>query len=270
VPSLEEDQLGSRLIELAHATAFADPLACLIVPSMELALAALLGAVFGWAANQFLPGIYRHITRQPAIHVFVETDPAIIWAGAPSWVGASYLVADTAGLRAPPSNFCPDWYGWLRDRGAIPGGMTEAEITLTAGTDLTILLDGIRAKVVRRGRPPDWINLRCAVAGADITPRHISIDLDTFDPLTTSFVDESGGLMKTPRLTLSRGEAEKFYVMAQAPADDVEWTAELLAIVNGKRRIFAIDDNGKPFRTCATEGLPTHEWYGTEWQPPLP
>jgi hypothetical protein len=231
----------------------------------------VLGAIVGWAVNQFLPGLWRRISRQPLIHVYVETDPAIIWAGAPPWVGASYLVPDARGLGSPPSNFCPDWYTWLRERGAVAGGMTEAEITLTAGTDLTIAIDGIRAKVVRRGTPPSWVHLLCAVGGADITPRHIRIELDTFDPPTTSFIDEEGQPAKWPRLSLTKGELEKLHVMAEARAEDVEWTAELLTIVNGKRRNFTIDDKGKPFRTCATEGLPTYGWYGVSgWEPPLP
>lgn len=238
---------------------------------MELVLAALLGAIFGWAANQFLPSLWRQITRQPMIQVFVEANPAIIWAGAPPWVGASYVLPDVAGLGVPPSNLCTDWYAWLRGRGAVPGGMTEAEITLTAGTELTVVVDGVRAKVVRRGQPPAWTHLICGVGGADITPRHLRIELDGFDTPTTSFVNQDGQSVRWPRLSLSKGEAEKLYMVAKTRSYDVEWTAEVLAIVNGKRRIFTIDNNGKPFRTCGTEGLPTHVWYGSgEWEPPLP
>jgi hypothetical protein len=239
---------------------------------MEVVLAALLGALFGWAANQFLPGAWRTLTRRPVVHLYVETDPAVIWAGAPPWVGAGYVLPDVVGLGDPPSSFCPDWYSWLRPRGAVPAGSTEAEITLTSATNTTVILDGVRAKVVRRGPPPAWTHLICVVGGADITPRHIRIELDGFDVPLTSFVSEvSGERIRVPRLVLSPGQAEKFYLLAKCRSEDIEWTAELLAIVNGKRRVFAITNDGKPFRTCGVEGLPTHSWYGTgAWDPPLP
>lgn len=233
-------------------------------------MAALLGAVLGWAANHFLPGLWRQLTRRPPLHVFVETNPALIWAGSPPWVSTSYVVPDPRNLGAPPSNFCPDWHDWLRDAGAVPGPSTEAEITLTASGDLTVVVDGFRTRIVRQGDLPPWTHLQCLAGGADIIPRHVRIDLEAFSPPTASFVDSGGSPIAAPKLSLSKGEAEKIYLIAEARYTDVEWTGELLVIVDGKRRVLTIDDNGKPFRTCGTEGLRTHRWVGTEWEPPLP
>lgn len=237
---------------------------------MDWLLAALGGAVIGWAANHFLPGVWRSITRTPPIQVFVEVDPAIIWAGSPPWLGASYVVPNLRGLGKPPSSFCPEWHGWLRDRGAVPGAEMEIEVTLSASTEVTVVIDGVRAKVVRKRERPSWIHLLCAVGGADLIPRHVSIDLDGFDPPATVFRDHDLNPTEWPRLSLSKGEVEKLSLRATANTHDIEWKAEILAIVDGKRRTFTIDENGNPFRTCATEGLPRHMWTGVEWEPPLP
>jgi hypothetical protein len=103
-----------------------------------------------------------------------------------------------------------------------------------------------------------------------MTPQHIRIDLEGFDPPITYVIDPAGNRVSLPRFSLSKGEAEKLHIIAEASKQDIEWTVELLTIVNGKRKILTIDDEGRPFRTCGTEGLPTHGWYFNEWQPPLP
>lgn len=114
-----------------------------------------------------------------------------------------------------------------------------------------------------------WAVNHFAPGAADITPRHLRIDLDGFGVPTTSWVDPEGDTITQQRLSLSKGQAEKLLVIASAQSMDIEWTAELLALVNGKRRIFQINDKGKPFRTCGSSGLRAHEWLGSAWRPPL-
>lgn len=238
---------------------------------MELLITALLGAVLGWAATHFLPGLWRKVRRVPDLRIFVETDPAIIWAGAPPWVAGNYVVPDTTGLGAPPSEGCPAWYEWLLNRGAVPGDWTEVEVTFIADSDLTIVVDGLRPKAVKRERPSSWRSLLCAVGGADITPRQIRIDLETFEQPTVSFYAAGGEPSGPFRLSLAKGEVEKVRLEARAQHNYFEWTTDVLAIVNGKRRVLSITDGGRPFRTCGTDGLPTHVWDGSgKWQPPLP
>lgn len=61
----------------------------------------ILGAVIGFAVNEMLGrgvrAIERRHARQDPLVVHVETDPSIIWAGMPPWIGAGFLVPPEVG-----------------------------------------------------------------------------------------------------------------------------------------------------------------------------
>jgi hypothetical protein len=239
--------------------------------AMELLAGALLGSVVTWAVGHFLPGAWRRLTGKPDLQVFVEDDLAVIWAGAPPWVGASYLVPNFPIEGSPPAS-CPDWHRWALGLGGVAGDSTHVEVTLMPGADLTVVVDAVRARVVSSRAQPRWTNLVCAVGGADITPRHMAVDLEAQPHPTSRGVGFEGEPFEWLSFSLAKGEVEKVHIIGSVRSRDIEWTAEILAIVNGKRRVFPINKNGKPFRTCSTRDLPSHMWVQAQsaWHPPLP
>jgi hypothetical protein len=82
---------------------------------------ALIGALITWAVSFFVPGVYRHVIRRPALHVHQERDRAVIWAGSPPWVTYGFMVECPDELGEPPSEFYPigglrhdRWEPWMR------------------------------------------------------------------------------------------------------------------------------------------------------------
>ncbi len=129
-----------------------------------------------------------------------------------------------------------------------------------------VVIDAFRAKVINQEAPLPWTLVRCTTGGADLTKRGVEIDLDGFDPPTTHFVDRDHETLRgAPTISVGPGEAEMFHVRARAGWSYVEWTAEASLIVNGKRQVLKIDDSGKPFRTCSSDGRPERWWIGSQW-----
>jgi hypothetical protein len=229
---------------------------------------AVVGGLVTWAVSYFMPGVYRHVTRRPSLHVHIEADRSVIWAGAPPWVTYGFMIESPDGLGEPPSSFCPDWWAWARALGAVDANETEVQLTFTAATDTTVVIDAFTARVAKRADPLPWTLVQCTTGGADLTKRGVQIDLDSFDPPTTHFVDREHEIVRgAPTISVGPGEAEMFHVRARARSSYVEWTAEARLIVNGKRQVVRIDDNGKPFRTCSSNGRPERWWTGGRWTP---
>lgn len=231
---------------------------------VEAVVGGIVGAVVGALAVYFLPGLMRSASRRGPLDVHVEDDPAIIWAGAPPWVGAEFLMPD-GDLPDPPSTFCPDWWAWAHANGGVDAGQTHVRVSLVGATDLTVVIDGIRATVHSRTEPKGQV-VSCPAGGADIVPKHFEIQLDTFDPPTTSFLNIDGEPSPMPAFKIAKGEVEMLHIIASTEQDRVEWAGELLAIVNGKRQTIDIRPQGEGwFTTAATHGLPSRTSYGDGW-----
>jgi hypothetical protein len=79
----------------------------------------------------------------------VDTDQAVIWAGAPPWVGFSYY------FRAgPPSDEPPeagfDWSAWAYKRAGVDVAITMLQVTIQAKLKATVVLDAPIVRVVDR------------------------------------------------------------------------------------------------------------------------
>lgn len=202
----------------------------------------------------------------------VETDPSIIWAGMPPWIGAGFLVPPDADVDGPPLH-CPDWRAWLKERGGIDERTTQVRVTLTAREELLVVIDAIRVRIHERTAAPQWRQLTCGVGGADISPRRGEIDLSLFDPPAVEWIDEDGQGVGAPTFSLASGEAEMLHLWANVADDQsVAWTAEILAIVDGKRQVVEVSDGGKPFVTAGSaNAISSHMAVSGsgEWNPPL-
>jgi hypothetical protein len=245
------------------------------VPMADVALI-LLGAVIGFAVHEGLGRGVRRLDRRRATNdplvVHVETDPSIVWAGMPPWIGAGFLVPVEADISLPPAH-CPEWWTWARARSGVDESVTQVRITMTARRDIVVVVDGLRVKVSARRAVPPWRRIICPVGGADITPRRAEVRLSDFDPPMVLWVDEAGDAISAPAFTLSGSDAEMIHLWAHVGDHEwVEWTAELLVLVDGRRRVIDVSDNGRPFVTSGSDGIAAdHVWDSSSdrWEPPL-
>lgn len=212
-----------------------------------------------------------HDTEAAGVEVHVETDPSIIWAGMPPWIGAGFLVPLEADVSSPPGHY-PDWRTWARSVGGVDETLTQLRVTLTARKDLLVVVDGVRVRVHARKHVPPWRSITCGVGGADVSPRRAEVQLSGFNPPTFSWVDESGDVIAAPTFSVSGSEAEMLHIWAYVEDEWVEWTAELLVLVDGRRQTIDINDRGRPFVTTGSQGALSHHMWasgGDRWDPPL-
>lgn len=158
------------------------------------------------------------------------------------------------------------------DLGGVDERSTQVRLTLTARQDLLVVVDAVRVKVHARRPVPPWRAITCAVGGADITPRRGDINLSFFDPPPVDWVDADGEPTNMPTFSLTAGEAEILHLWANVEEEWVEWSGELLVMVDGQRQVVEIADNGRPFVTTGSAGASSHHMRvsgGDEWSPPL-
>jgi hypothetical protein len=235
-----------------------------------LILGALIGAVVTRAVDWGFQRNRRLRAMKSPLVVHVETDPAIIWAGAPPWVGAGFLVPPNADVSLPPTQHCPGWRTWIRNLGGVDESITQVRVTLSAKEDLNVVVDGLRAHVHSRKPVPPWRHVICAVGGADITPKRAEIALDDFAQPVIQWLNEGCEAVSAPTFSLSGSESEMLQFWARSRSEWIEWTAELFLIVDGQRKVIPIDDTGDRFITTGAEGATSqHMWAAGSWQPPL-
>jgi hypothetical protein len=235
----------------------------------------LVGATLGFFVKEGLGrGVRsldrRRATRDPLL-VHVESDPSIIWAGMPPWIGAAFLVPPEADLTSPPSD-CRDWHAWAHARGAVDADESHHRVTLIARRDVLVVVDGLRVRVHRREQSPGWRSIICGVGGAGVSPRHARIELSGFDPPMTYWIDEDGDQIAPPRFSLSATEVEMLHISANVGDEWVEWTIELLVLVDGQRKVIEISDGGRPFVIAGAAAATGHHMWvsgGSSWDPPL-
>lgn len=89
----------------------------------------------------------RRAFRESPVDVVVDTDRAVIWSGAPPWVGATYFfeggLPDTASPEA-----CYDWGPWVRANGGHDCGETQLLVTIQAKLDASVVVDAPLVRVV--------------------------------------------------------------------------------------------------------------------------
>jgi hypothetical protein len=67
-------------------------------------------------------------------------------------------------------------------------------------------------------------------------------------------------------LHVAKGDVEKLLVRAETSCSYLEWTGNLIVIVNGAVRRIPIKCDGDSFRTCATDELPHWLWQDGRWE----
>jgi hypothetical protein len=113
--------------------------------------------------------------------------------------------------------------------------------------------------------PPRGLAIAAGVGGQPVTVRHVRVSLDDPAPITT-YGDDGQEQARSFGFVIGRQEREVFHLVATTHASRVEWTAELVLLVDGRRRRFRISDSGASFRTSGSEGLDKYFWSGSAWR----
>lgn len=208
------------------------------------------------------------VAAEQPLDVLVETDQAIVWAGAPPWVGFSYYFSNGLPDEAPPTvGF--DWSRWAYKHGGIDVGITMVQLTIQARQRANVVLDAPVVRIVAREDVAGGTVGTYGAGGADLHPRHFRVDLDMFDPPSVEYLNEDYEPVRNPAFKLTEGEVERFQIWAYATGDLlIEWTLELPIIVNGSRQEIAVDGpTGLSFATVGREhGLTEALSYGQGWR----
>lgn len=235
---------------------------------------AVIGVVVGGLVNPFLAPWARRAERvgesvagDDPVDVLVDTDQAVIWAGAPPWVGFSYYFAAGIPDNEPPETGF-DWSRWAYKNGGVDVAITMLQVTLQAKLKSTVVLDAPIVRLVDRKRVEEGDIATYGAGGADLHPRHFEVDLDMFDPPVVSYMNEDVQVVPNPAFKLAAGDVERFHVWAYARGSDlVEWTLDLPVIVNGRRLVLPVQgptDLG--FRTLGSDsGVRERLRVGNDW-----
>ncbi len=197
----------------------------------------------------------RSVWGSSPLLVHVERDPSIIWAGDPDWVAFSTYFRDPLQLDEPPADRT-EWLDWARRRGGVDASQTQLQVILQAKTDVAVVVEGLRVRQEIRPVQGGCVLVR-PVGGADLVPRHFHVDLDWgSSPLVTYRGAGSGEPEDIPRMKIPAGDIERFHIWAEADSGWHDWTLDLLLLVEGRRLVVPINDEGAPFRTVGSAGLP--------------
>jgi hypothetical protein len=245
---------------------------------MKFILSAIIGALITLVITALtyplagrLERVSRRLWHVKPFDVHTETNPSIIWAGYPPWVGATVWLPIIPS--EPPPLACPDWHAWARQRAGFDGELSVLKVTIQARKDVSILIEGVN---VRQNEPkkPEQIGgyiLRCpAPGGASIAPHRIEASLDWGGGTGTStWLDQSGQPIQPKQLTLSSGEFEQFQIWVTTEEGWHEWWLELILLSEGRNMVFPIcaQDN-RPFITVGRRELLERIWSNGQWEVP--
>ncbi|MFC7817056.1 helix-turn-helix domain-containing protein [Streptomyces sp. NPDC057367] len=186
--------------------------------------------------------------------------------------GHDYVI-DKPPSQIPPPPVPQDAAPWAATQSAVHGGETLVRLSVQGRSDTAVVLEALRVRVVGRGVPAEGnayaMDQGC---GGSVTPRYFAVDLDKDRPVARA-VDgnDSGTPVPAVRMPyrVSAKDPEVLLVTAETSSCDCRWYLELDWSSQGREGTVRIDDDGRPFRTSAIEGLPRYlyDTVGRRWEP---
>ena len=224
-----------------------------------LALTTALTVVVTWLVTQGLTGVERDRELADPVTLNVEANPANV--GAFSDLSIEIALPSTTQTAPDPGSGCGDFHPKMLGMGAADAGVTRLQVVVQGSTSEAVLISNMRAVVTKREKPWTGPLAVCPSAGA-AQIRPVSIDLDSQSPAAKP---QSGDFEFG--FTVAQGETETFLVSATTEKCFCEWHLEVELVVAGERRVQAIFNSGRPFRTTAASDLtPRLEWnYDGVW-----
>ncbi|GAA2491093.1 helix-turn-helix domain-containing protein [Streptomyces gobitricini] len=184
--------------------------------------------------------------------------------------GHDYVIAKPPS-QVPPPPAPQDAAPWAATQSAVHGGETLVRLSVQGRSDTAVVLEALRVRVVGRTAPAEGnayaMDQGC---GGAITPRSFAVDLDKDRPIARAVVgNDSGTPIPAVRLPyrVSAKDPEVLLVTAGTSSCDCRWYLELDWSSQGREGTVRIDDDGRPFRTSAIEGLPRYMYdtLGRRW-----
>jgi len=201
-------------------------------------------------------------------------------SGGDGWVfpkSASAAVA-TSPAKGPTRNG-QTWVSNPSVWGAVVASDVTLQMAVTGRTQQPILLTGIKVNVLQRlpAIQGTVVNIQqsshpCPTASPAPFQGDV-VNLDTSPPTVSAVVPSEDTYSVTPAkfpYVVSATDLEPFILLVTTKHCDCTWTLELDWISGSSKGASIITDNGKPFETTASAGLPSIEWsYGPQngsWQ----
>ncbi|MEW2265428.1 helix-turn-helix domain-containing protein [Streptomyces sp. NPDC047853] len=177
--------------------------------------------------------------------------------------GHDYVIAKPPG-QVPPPPAPQDAAPWAATQSAVHGGETLVRLSVQGRSDTAVVLEALRVRVVGRTAPAEGnayaMDQGC---GGAVTPRYFAVDLDKDRPLARAVAgNDSGTPIPAVRMPyrVSARDPEVLLVTAGTSTCDCRWYLELDWSSQGRTGTVRIDDDGRPFRTSAIEGLPQYAY----------
>ncbi|MFJ8192103.1 helix-turn-helix domain-containing protein [Streptomyces sp. NPDC096094] len=175
--------------------------------------------------------------------------------------GHDYVIAKPPS-QVPPPPAPQDAAPWAATQSAVHGGETLVQLSVQGRSDTAVVLEALRVRVVGRTAPAGGnayaMDQGC---GGSITPRYFAVDLDVDRPIARAVAgNDSGTPIPAVRMPyrVSAKDPEVLLVTAGTSSCDCRWYLELDWSSQGREGTVRVDDDGRPFRTSAIEGLPRY------------
>jgi hypothetical protein len=225
---------------------------------------ALVTSSVAFLVNRLGPVIVEGLSQDPPLRFAVAVDSDAYTPGHSFAIQTEPPAGDL-----PQASSCQDVRRWAIEQGAIDGGRTHLKITIEGLSSSPVLIESMHAIVESRRAPISETVISCLTEG-EIGIIGIGFDLDE-QPSVARSLPEDGGLgdpyFAGSNISVAEGEVLALGVTAFTEQCRCDWRIEVKAVVEGERRTFTLDDNGRPFQTTAVVTLPEHKvaWYGEEW-----
>ncbi|MFF0585125.1 helix-turn-helix domain-containing protein [Streptomyces sp. NPDC003781] len=205
--------------------------------------------------------------------------PPLTWSvDSQAWklgCGHDYVVAKPPN-QVPPPPAPQDAAPWAATQNAVHGRETLVQLSVQGRSDTAVVLEALRVRVVGRTAPAEGnayaMDQGC---GGSLTPRYFAVDLDKDRPIARAVAgNDSGTPIPAVRMPyrVSAKDPEVLLVTAETNSCDCRWYLELDWSSQGRTGTVRMDDNGRPFRTSAIDGLPryVYDTLGRQWKPYSP
>ncbi|MFF3641117.1 helix-turn-helix domain-containing protein [Streptomyces sp. NPDC002564] len=185
--------------------------------------------------------------------------------------GHDYVIAKPPG-QVPPPPVPQDAAPWAATQSATHGGETLVQLSVQGRGDTAVVLEALRVRVVGRTAPAGGnayaMDQGC---GGAVTPRYFTVDLDKDRPIARAVAgNDSGTPIPAVRMPyrVSAKDPEVLLITAGTSSCDCRWYLELDWSSQGRTGTVRIDDDGRPFRTSAIDGLPRYAYdtIGRRWR----
>ncbi|MFC8866531.1 helix-turn-helix domain-containing protein [Streptomyces sp. NPDC057148] len=186
--------------------------------------------------------------------------------------GHDYVIDKPPG-QVPPPPAPQDAAPWAATQNAVHGRETLVQLSVQGRSDTAVVLEALRVRVAGRTAPAEGnayaMDQGC---GGSVTPRYFAVDLDKDRPIARAVAgNDSGTPIPAVRMPyrVSAKDPEVLLVTAGTSSCDCRWYLELDWSSQGRKGTVRIDDDGRPFRTSAIEGLPRYGYdtLGRRWAP---